>query len=113
MTDANDDRMHVEGIKSRCNPGKFNDQTMQVLTAMVEQATEVRDQSAVRQLTSNLLDESYKGLARRDMDDRCYESDRHFMRALVLETMARAQEYCINVQTENKLSRNDGEDRAR
>lgn len=109
-----EERMHVNGIKDRCNPRKMGDQTMIVLRAMVEQATQVHDQSAVRELTDRFIGETYEGLAARPMDDRIFESDRHFMRALTMETMARAQEYSIDVQIDRNLSGPDRDsDRAR
>lgn len=103
MGDANEERMHVEGIKGRCNPSRFNEQTMMVLCAMVEKETGVREPSLVRELTGRFLQEAYAGLAGRGMDDRCFDSDERFMRALVLETMARAQEYDVSAQIETQL----------
>ena len=113
MSDAYEDKLHVESIKKHCHPQSINPQTMIALEVMVGQATEIRDKSLAAKLTQTFLDESYAGLSKRSMDDSYFESEKSFMRALFLETMARAQEYRVDMHSEHNLSRNDRDDKGR
>ena len=84
---------------------------MIALEIMVGQQTEVKDRTVVAALTKGFLEQAYEGLSGRRMDDYCFESDRHFTRAMFLETMARAQEYLVDMHSQHNLSRDDREDK--
>ncbi len=93
MTDAYNDKLHVMGIKERCNPAKLTEQTMSVLEGLVQVCSNVHNPATLPALTRKLVSEAYEELSGRGIDDRCYDDDRTFLRSLTTQVEMRARDY--------------------